>query len=112
LAVVEAAYGRDYFLTEPLFKVFTFRPCIEAVFFDAPKALEALLGVDIDERTIEEGKARPKQVLRKLANSHGSDWLESLVQSVDERIQTLLLEGEQVTRLRELATSLITSFAK
>src|SRR5260370_37428155 len=49
LAAVEASYAREYITMQPFFKVFTFRPCIEIVFFEAPKSLELLLGREDDE---------------------------------------------------------------
>ena len=112
LAAVEAAYAKDYMMLQPFAKVFTFRPCIEAVFFEAPQALRQLLGIDLDERTIEEGKARPKQVLGRLCGATESSWLQTLIQKIDQSIQNLLNEGEQATRLRETVLSFVPTVAK
>lgn len=112
LAAIEVAYARDYISMQPAFKVFTFRPCIEVVFFEAPKALELLLERPVDERTIDEGKARPKQLLKKLYDATGSSWLEMLIRKIDTPIQDLLREGEQATRLREMVLSFMPAAVK
>ena len=112
LAAVEVAYATDYITMRPLFKVFTFRPCIEVVLFEAPKALDLLFGREVDERTIEEGKARPKQLLQKLWGTAESSWLETLVRKIDTPIQDLLREGEQARRLREIVLSFMPTVAK
>jgi len=111
LAAVEVAYARDYIMMQPIFKVFTFRPCIEVVFFEAPNALELLLGKAVDERTIEEGKARPKQLLQKLYGIKESSWLETLIRKIDEPMQDLLRTGEQATQLRETVLSFMPAVA-
>jgi hypothetical protein len=105
LAAVEVAYARDFVTMQPLCGVFTFRPSLEVVFFEAPKALELLLGKEVDERTIEEGKARPKQLLQKLYGIKDSSWLETVIRKIDEPMQDLLRAGEQATRLREIVLS-------
>jgi hypothetical protein len=113
LATVEAAYAKDYVMTQPLSKVCTFRPSIEVVFFEAPNALELLFGKRIDERTIEEGKARPKQLLQKLCGIKDPLLLDSfLIQKIDLRMQDLLRQGEQATRLREMVLSFMPAVAK
>jgi hypothetical protein len=111
LAAIEVAYARNYIMTQPLFKVFTFRPCIEVVFFEAPKALELLLGREVDERTIEEGTARPKQLLQKLYGIRESSWLETLIRKIDEPMQELLRAGQQATQLRETVLSFMPAVA-
>jgi hypothetical protein len=112
LAAVEAAYARDFLTTLPIFKVFTFRPSIEVVFFEAPKALESLLGKPVDERTIEEGKARPNRVLQMLCCSKDPSWLEALNRQLDEQTLDLLREGEQATQLREAVLSFTPAVAR
>ena len=112
LAAIEVAYATDFITMQPLFKVFTFRPCIEVVFFEAPKALERLLEKQVDERTIEEGRARPKQLLQELYGAKESFWLEKLIRQIDEPMQDLLRQGEQATRLREMVLSFVPAAAK
>ena len=112
MEAVEIAYARDYVMMQPLFKVFTFRPCIEVVFFEAPKALRLLLGKKVDERTIEEGKARPKAVLQKLYGIKESAWLDTLIRKIDEPVQDLLCAGEQAAKLRETVLSFMPSVVK
>src|SRR5205807_422759 len=46
----------------PPFRVFTFVPEIEAVFFEAPRVLDRLLGKKPPEEKIKEGHLVPKQV--------------------------------------------------
>jgi hypothetical protein len=112
LAAVEVAYTREYPAMHSLCKVFTFRPCIEVVFFETPKALERLLGKEIDERAIEEGKARPKELLQKLYGIKDPSGLEALLRIIDQPLLDLLRTGDQATRLREAVLSFMPAIAK
>jgi hypothetical protein len=107
LAAVDIAYPREYYALQPLFKVFTFRPCIEVVFFEAPKALELLIGKKLSESDIEQGKAIPKKLLPQLMGIKDSLWLDSLTRKIDDAAADLLRDGEQATRLRETVNSLL-----
>jgi len=91
------------------FKVFTFRPESEVVFFEAPKALEQLIGLPVDLGIVSEGLALPKQTLKRLWQTRLPVSQDSLFQKVDEEIADLLREGEQARRLKDMVLSLIRS---
>ena len=100
-------HSADNFAMKSLFGVFTFLPSAEVVFFEAPDAMRRVLGKEIDERTIEEGKARPRQTLQTLFGVKEDFWFSTLLLKIDEPAIDLLRQGEQATRLREMALGLL-----
>jgi hypothetical protein len=54
------------------FKVFTFVPEIEAVFFEAPQALDRLLGEEPPQGKVKSGQFAPRQTLLDLLDHAGS----------------------------------------
>jgi hypothetical protein len=92
-----------------IFGVFTFKPEIEVVFFEAPRGLERLLGKTIPPETVREGLFIPRQTLEKLLVEPGPrrDYL-SFVGNVDPEAGAELAKGLQAAALIEKVRSLVT----
>ena len=77
-----------------LFRVFMFIPEIEVIFFEAPRALERLLGKPVSAEAIQEGLLVPKQTLDRL------------LKEADEKRTSIELVGKtDPETARELAAS-------
>lgn len=108
--VVSALAGpasQGTFLPTPgVFKVFVFVPEIEIVLFEAPKALEAALGKEIDEEDMEAGKNAPKETLAKLMGESKVLAVNSISRKLNEEAIDILREGEQAKAFLECDRSL------
>jgi hypothetical protein len=92
----------------PLFKVFTFVPEIEAVFFESPEALDRLLGMQPPQDKVKEGHFIPKQVLTELlANSKAPRDYPGLLEHLDPQVQQAIASGEQASNLKAMVESLL-----
>jgi hypothetical protein len=94
------------------FRVFTFVPEIEAVFFESPEALDHMLGKKPPQEKIKEGHLIPKQVLAELlpnGKSHGG--YQGLLEHLDSKAQYALAGGAQAAKLRAMVESLLADSA-
>ncbi|HYT95256.1 MAG TPA: hypothetical protein VEL76_41445 [Gemmataceae bacterium] len=94
------------------FKVFTFIPEIEAVFFEAPEVLDRLLGKKAPQDKVREGHLIPKQVLTELlANAKTHHDYQQLLEHLDPKAQKSLATGSQASRLKATVESLLADAA-
>jgi hypothetical protein len=100
--VAEAMRALSTFGAPGMFQVFTFVPEIEVVFFEAPDALPHALQTTLPAQVLEEGRARPKEVLRHLMAEAAIPSLDALIRKLDEEALELLSRGRQATALREM----------
>jgi hypothetical protein len=92
---------------------FAFIPTIEAIFFEAPKALQRLLGKKIPEEKLEQGAIAPKQTLAKLLGVNGSaskfpEWLSRITPDIGSE----LASGPQASALMATIDAMLPSPAK
>ena len=85
------------------FQVFTFTPEIEIIFFEAPDAVQRVLGIPLSAGVLEEGQACPKIILHRLLNEAGVPNVDVLIRklSQDEEAIEILCRGKQAIALRE-----------
>ncbi|MGH9919217.1 MAG: hypothetical protein ACRD6W_10185, partial [Nitrososphaerales archaeon] len=97
-----ASYALASIASGAIFGVFTFKPEIDAVFFETPRVLERLLGKPILPETVREGLLIPKQTVEKLLHEAGPrrDYL-SFVSKIDPETGAELAKGEQAAALIE-----------
>jgi hypothetical protein len=90
------------------FKVFTFMPEIEAVFFEAPQALDQLLGKTTPQEKIKEGTFIPKKILAELLGDGKAprDYQE-LLSHLDPKSQHALAAGPQARNLKAMVEALL-----
>jgi hypothetical protein len=94
------------------FKVFTFVPEIEAVFFEAPGALDKLLGNKPSQEKVKEGHFAPKHVLTELlANARAHRDYRDLLSHLDQKTQQALAVGRQASNLKATVASLLNEAA-
>jgi hypothetical protein len=92
------------------FKVFTFVPEIEVVFFEAPQALRRLLGQAPSQEKVKEGRLIPKETLSDLlANGKTHRDYQSFVTAMDAETKQALASGSQAKALKEAVESLLAS---
>jgi hypothetical protein len=97
----------------PEFKVFTFVPAIEVVFFEAPEALDRLLGKQMPEEKLREGHLIPQQTLAELlGNGRAPRDYHALLADLDPQVQRALASGAQAKALKEMMESLLAVPAK
>lgn len=91
-----------------MFRIFTFKPAIEVVFFEAPDALERLLGKPIAPETVREGSFIPKQTVETLLHeaATGMDYL-SFVSNIDSEIGGALAKGHQAVALIDKVRAMV-----
>ncbi len=91
-----------------LFEVFTFIPEIEVIFFEAPQALESVLGRKIAKEELREGQLVPRATLgRLLPNEKAGGDCQRLLDGMDARAADALARGKQARALREAVESLL-----
>jgi hypothetical protein len=83
------------------FQVFVFTPEIEIVFFEAPDALQRVLGTTLPPPTLKEGQVKPKPVLNRLLAEAKIPNTEVLIRKMDEQAIQSLSSGKQAAALRE-----------
>jgi hypothetical protein len=90
-------------------EVFAFVPEIEAIFFEAPPALERLLGEPVPPATVEEGLLIPHKTLAALLGRKGPlDNVTMLYTPLaDPEIAHLIAQGPQATALRDTVISIL-----
>ncbi len=99
--------------SKPLFKVFTFVPEIEAVFFESPEALDRLLGKEPPQDKVKEGHFIPKQVLTELlANGKAHHDYPGLLEHLDPQAQQAIASGQQASNLKAMVESLLADAAQ
>jgi hypothetical protein len=81
---------------------------IEVVFFEAPRALERMLGTQIPPETVREGVMIPKKTLEKLLRqaNHHKDY-RSLVGQFDSEAGEELAKSEQAAALVAQVRSMV-----
>jgi hypothetical protein len=84
-----------------LFDVFVFTPEIEAVFFEAPAALQRATGIEVPEALITEGMGHPKTMLGRFLAQAKIPNIEVLIRKMDDTALEALSRGNQATALRE-----------
>lgn len=91
-------------------EVFAFVPEIEVIFFEAPQALERLVGGSVPQATVEEGLLIPHKTLAALFRTKGPlDKAAMLYERLaDPEIANLVAQGKQATDLREAVISILT----
>lgn len=85
-----------------MFQVFTFTPEIEIVFFEAPDALQRVLGTPLPGEVLEEGRRKPKATLVRLMAEAKIPDMDSLLRKLDGEAIELLSRGQQAMALREM----------
>jgi hypothetical protein len=92
-----------------LVRVFAFVPEIEVLFFEAPKALERLIGDPVPEESIQEGLLIPKKTLARLFQENVSmPTMDALYANLaDAEIAKLISQGEQASALKETVRSMV-----
>jgi hypothetical protein len=90
-------------------EVFAFVPEIEVIFFEAPPALELLLGEPVPPAAVEEGLLIPHKTLAALLARKGPlDKVTMLyTQLADPEMAHLIAQGTQATALRDTVTSIL-----
>jgi hypothetical protein len=90
-------------------EVFAFVPEIEVVFFEAPQALERVLGEPVPPVAVEEGLLIPHKTLASLLRRKGPlDKVTKLYTPLaDPEIAQLIAQGKQATALRETVISIL-----
>jgi hypothetical protein len=90
--------------------VFAFVPEIEVIFFEAPSALERLLGEPVPPAAVEEGLLIPHKTLTGLLQRNGPlDKVATLyTQLADPEIAHLIAQGRQATALKDTVISILT----
>jgi hypothetical protein len=90
------------------FRVFMFVPEIEVIFFEAPRALESLLGKPVPAEAIQEGLLVPKQTLDRLLKEAGEQRGSiELVSTIDLETARELATGKQAVALIEAVKSFV-----
>ncbi len=94
------------------FKVFTFVPEIEAVFFESPETIDRMVGKKPPREKIKEGQLIPKQVLAELLpNGEALRDYQGLLEHLDPEAQHALAGGAQAGRLKAMVESLLADAA-
>lgn len=96
--------GRDHGV-----EVFAFVPEIEVIFFEAPPALERLLGEPVPPAALEEGLLIPHKTLAALLGRKGpfnkADIFDTCF--ADPEVAHLIARGKQATALRDAVISIL-----
>jgi hypothetical protein len=88
----------------PQFRVFTFVPEIEAVFFEAPQVLERTLGKMPSPEKLKDGSLIPKKTLNELlGEGAGTSNYHGLLGRIDRAITS----GAQARSLKQLVESML-----
>lgn len=92
---------------EELCKVFAFIPEIEVVFFEAPQALEQVLGTKLSEEMVNDGLIVPKEALSRLLGEGQpvSDYA-TFMTRIAPQVAGALASGKQATALRAVVESM------
>ena len=90
-------------------EVFAFVPEIEVIFFEAPPALERLLGEPVPPATVEEGLLIPHKTLAALLERKGPFDNVTMLYTpfADREIVHLIAQGPQATALRDTVISIL-----
>ncbi len=90
-------------------EVFAFVPEIEAIFFEAPLALERLLGEPVPPATVEEGLLIPHKTLATLLGREGPFDKPTRLYAplANPEIAHLIAQGAQATALRDTVLSIL-----
>jgi hypothetical protein len=95
------------------FRVFTFVPEIEAVFFESPQVLARILGKAPPKEKVKEGRLVPRQTLSDLfANAKVQREYKAILKDGDPQIQQAIASGPQARALKEMVESLVDSPAR
>lgn len=87
---------------ETRFAVFAFVPEFEAIFFEAPAAVETLVGAPVSQETVREGLLTPRRTLEKLlAGGKSKLHYQILPSRLDTTSVSRLREGRQMKSLVE-----------
>lgn len=90
----------------PQFRVFTFVPEIEAVFFEAPPALEHMLGKAPSQEKLKDGRRVPKETLTELLNeTDGARSYHAFLSRIDPAVAS----GPQARALRQQVESMLSA---
>ena len=85
---------------ETRFAVFAFVPEFEVIFFEAPSALETLIGAPVSQETVREGLFTPRRTLEKLlADGKAKLPYQTLPIRLDRTSVSQLREGPQLKSL-------------
>lgn len=87
-------------------KVFAFVPEIEAIFFEAPQALDLILGKPIPEEKVQVGLLAPKTSFAKLLD-HGT--IETLAANLTPQAASILASGKQAQALKATIEAMMTT---
>jgi hypothetical protein len=91
-------------------RVFAFVPEIEIVFFEAPRALERILGIPIPPERMREGLLAPKAAIADVLLEVDSGIGErDIVAKIDHEAASLLGAGKQALALSDAIQSLLTT---
>lgn len=90
----------------PPFRVFTFVPEIEAVFFETPQVLERTLRKTPSEEKVKDGRLVPKQTLTELLDD--ADGARSYHEFLS-RIDPTIASGPQAQALKRLVESMVSA---
>jgi hypothetical protein len=103
-----AKYAMESVAPTELFRVFMFVPEIEVIFFEAPLALERILGKPAPAEAIQEGLLVPKQTLDRLLKEAGDQkGYIALVSNIDPETASELASGKQAAALIETVKSFV-----
>jgi hypothetical protein len=92
----------------PQFKVFTFVPAIEVVFFEAPQALDRLLGKKTPHEKVREGHLVPRETLAALLdNARGRRDDHAILADMDPQVQHAIASGRQAKALKGTVESML-----
>jgi len=95
------------------FMVFTFVPEIEAVFFEAPEAVERAVGKNVPKDKVKEGRLMPKRTLVELLNeAKPPRSYQTIIAAMDAEIGQAIASGKQAKALRAMVESMLVSSAK
>jgi hypothetical protein len=90
-------------------EVFAFVPEIEVIFFEAPPALERLLGEPVPPTAVEEGLLIPHKTLAALLGRKGPFDKVNMFYAwfADPEVAHLIARGKQATALRDTVNSIL-----
>ncbi len=107
VALSGAGSGGTFLATRGLFKVFMFIPELEVVFFEAPAALERIIGKALSKEIVDEGLMAPTATLVKLTGDSKLLAVDLLSRKLDEEAIEILREGKQAIAFRENVNDLL-----
>jgi hypothetical protein len=92
-------------------KVFAFVPEMEVIFFEAPAALEAMVGKRVSEEKLQRGLLAPKATLLKLLADCNIKY-ETFTANINPQVASILASGAQAHALITMTESLLTMAAE